>query len=145
MASQVTLKNNIPILNKSLLAAFSEGLVKAGHVGEIKITEKILSNIPPPLKESTIRAKGSSTALIDTGEMLGAVSSELRDGGKSVAMGIIGNSPAATRGIMNEYGTKNIPERSWLRSTFNDTDNITELNDAVTKTIKQAVIDSAIK
>ena len=37
------------------------------------VKAKIRSNIPPPLALATIRRKGSSTALIDTGRMLNAV------------------------------------------------------------------------
>jgi len=40
---------------------------------ENAIVKKILSNVPPPNAESTIKAKKSSKTLVDTGEMLGHV------------------------------------------------------------------------
>jgi len=43
--------------------------------GDIK--EKILSNVPPPLKASTIAKKGSSRTLIDSGNLLGAINYEI--------------------------------------------------------------------
>jgi hypothetical protein len=40
---------------------------------ENAIVKKILSNVPPPNAESTIKAKKSSKTLIDSGEMVGHV------------------------------------------------------------------------
>lgn len=143
--TEIKLKNNIPILNKALQKAWGESLQKFGLVAEIKITEKILSNIPPPNAPSTIKNKGSSQTLIDTGALLGNITSELRDGGKSVVVGIIGNSVVAVRGYVNEFGTDTIPERSFLRSVFNSQDDKTEMIGAVKKEIKQAISNSTIK
>jgi hypothetical protein len=44
------------------------------------IVAKIESNIPPPLEEETIRRKGSSTALIDTGQLKNSVDWEVKEG-----------------------------------------------------------------
>jgi hypothetical protein len=40
---------------------------------EAAIVEKILSNVPPPNAESTIKTKKSSKTLVDSGEMVGHV------------------------------------------------------------------------
>ena len=39
--------------------------------GDVK--QRILSNIPPPLKPATIKRKGSSLALVDTGQLRAAI------------------------------------------------------------------------
>lgn len=44
-----------------------------GIQGQTLIQNQIGSNMPPPNAPSTIAAKGSSSTLIDTGRMLGAV------------------------------------------------------------------------
>lgn len=49
--------------------------------GEIK--QRISENIPPPLAESTIKAKGSSVALVDSGQFRGSIAHEVvKDGGQ---------------------------------------------------------------
>lgn len=42
------------------------------------VKRKIRSNIPPPLAESTVERKGSSTALIDTGQLINAIDYEVK-------------------------------------------------------------------
>lgn len=55
-------------------------LMLIGEGARLDIINKIRSNIPPPLKEETIaRKKGKTTALIDTGQLLNAISYELCD------------------------------------------------------------------
>lgn len=52
----------------------------AGIVGEAAVAlvkAKITSNIPPVLEQATIDAKGSSKTLVDTAQMLNAVSFEV--------------------------------------------------------------------
>lgn len=44
------------------------------------VKEKIRSHIQPPLKDSTIAAKGSTTPLIDTGQLINAIDHEVRTG-----------------------------------------------------------------
>lgn len=53
------------------------GLVGEQMVNDIK--EKISSNVPPPLKASTIKRKGSSRTLIDTGIMRSSITFRLTD------------------------------------------------------------------
>lgn len=47
------------------------------------VRERIRSNIPPPLAESTIAAKGSSIALIDTGRMIQAITHRVTVNGRA--------------------------------------------------------------
>lgn len=46
------------------------------------IQKRISSNIPPALKPATIARKGSSVALIDTGQLRQSITYEVRDGAK---------------------------------------------------------------
>ena len=142
MATEITLKNNIPILNENLLAAFGEGLEKFGQVAEIKMTQKIDSYIPPPLAEATINAKGSSQPLVDTGQLYGQISHEVRDGGKSVVIGVMGSR--AQIAAIHEFGTEDIPERSFIRSVMNDTADRKEMNEQVIVTLRQAIKGATI-
>lgn len=110
---------------------------------ENKIREKILSNVPPPNAQSTIDRKGSSATLIDNGIMLGSVSHVVEDSGDltQIKTGILDEGDVAMYASANEYGvqrviqTKNkdnidemhqgmtffiIPERSFIRSTFDE-------------------------
>lgn len=50
-------------------------LVGIWAVGQVQL--RIADNIPPPLAESTIARKGSSVALIDTGQLRSSISSEV--------------------------------------------------------------------
>ncbi len=146
MASSIKIRNNIPALNKELLAAFPLGLKMVGQVGEKLITEKIDSNIPPPNAPATIKAKGSSSTLRDTYQMYGQITSEVAEGGKSVKIGIINNEEAATKLLMNEFGTDTIPERSAVRSSLvNDKSNQDKLGEELSKKIKEAIAKSAIR
>lgn len=43
------------------------------------IKEKILSNVPPPLNPATIKRKGSSRTLIDTGNMKNSITFKITD------------------------------------------------------------------
>jgi len=57
-------------------------LSRCGVAMRNEIVESIDSNIPPENKESTIRRKGSSHTLIDTGQLRGAVHSAIITNGK---------------------------------------------------------------
>jgi len=142
MPTEVTLKNNIPILNEDLLAAFGEGLEKFGGVAQAKMTGKIDTWIPPPLAESTIKAKGSSQPLVDTGQLYIQISHEVRDSGKSVVVGVMG--PRAQIAAIHEFGTEDIPERSFIRSVMNDTADRKEMNEQVIVTLRQAIKGATI-
>ncbi len=110
---------------------------------ENRIRIKILSNVPPPNAPSTIEKKGSSHTLIDSGNMLGSVSHQVTgsDDMITVTSGILDEGEIAMYASANEYGiqrtivTKNkdnkdemhqgmslfiIPERSFIRSTFDE-------------------------
>lgn len=62
-------------------------LQKLGAFGAGKIQDQIASNMPPPNAPSTIRQKGSSTTLIDSGRMRQSITWEL-DAGSAGAGGI---------------------------------------------------------
>jgi len=96
---------------------------------ENAIRLKILSNVPPPLKESTVKQKGSSVTLIDTGQMLASVSHQVDDSNPeliTVSSGIFEEN-VAEYAVSHEYGREdaNIPMRSFIRSTYDENfDNI---------------------
>lgn len=50
-----------------------KALAIVGETVTADIKEKIRKGIPPKLKRATITAKGSSTPLIDTGQLIGAI------------------------------------------------------------------------
>lgn len=54
------------------------GLLGAYAVGIVKQT--IVEGVPPPNAESTIKMKGSSTPLINTGQLRNSITFELREG-----------------------------------------------------------------
>jgi len=91
---------------------------------ENAIRLKILSNVPPPLKESTVKQKGSSVTLIDTGQMLASVSHQVDDSNPeliTVSSGIFEEN-VAEYAVSHEYGREdaNIPMRSFIRSTYDE-------------------------
>lgn len=59
--------------------SLATGLGLLGEWFKAEVQKKIRSNIPPALKESTIRNKGSSVALIDTGQMVQSISYKVED------------------------------------------------------------------
>lgn len=70
----------IQLLIKRLAKLVAEGklteddaLKLLGQKVQADIINRIRDNIPPPLKEETIQRKGSSVALIDTGQMVQAI------------------------------------------------------------------------
>ena len=89
---------------------------------ENRIRLKILSNVPPPLQESTIRAKGSSITLIDSGQMLASVQSRVDDSNPELLQVWAGifDEDVAEYACYNEYGTRFIPSRSFIRSTYDE-------------------------
>lgn len=64
IAGKVTVKQGL-----GLIGAFLTG----------KIQAKISSNVPPPLAQSTIDAKGSSVSLIDTGQLRQSITWTVRN------------------------------------------------------------------
>lgn len=77
-------KKAIISLQRKLLKSISQGkmdIVKAlGILGEFlsdKITQKIVSLREPPNKPATIKAKGSSNPLVDTGQLKNSITYEV--------------------------------------------------------------------
>jgi len=89
---------------------------------ENAIRQKILSNIPPPNSLATVRAKGSSHTLIDSGTMLDTISSKVESNENiiSITVGLLEEDNIAEYACYNEYGTNHIPERSFIRSTYDE-------------------------
>jgi hypothetical protein len=72
---------------------------------ETAIVTKALSNVPPPNAPSTIRQKGSSKTLVDTGEMVGHVTHRQTDqGGQIIGEVGIFDENIAKRALINEFG-----------------------------------------
>jgi HK97 gp10 family phage protein len=110
-------ENNLPELPKAIKAGSKIALEEAGkHIVEL-IKQKIMSNVPPPLAEATIKRKGSDRTLIDTGAMLSQVSSEVVSD-TEVKAGVIGDRADIAK--FQEFGTSTIPERSFIRSSLEE-------------------------
>lgn len=89
---------------------------------ENAIVKKILSGVPPPNAPTTIRQKGSSKTLVDTGEMVGHVTHrQTTEGGQIIGEIGIFDPEVAKRARYNEYGTRDIPARPFLRPAFDET------------------------
>jgi hypothetical protein len=56
------------------------GLDLLGLEAAALVKQTIIEHVPPPNKPSTIERKGSSTPLVDKGQLLGAIQHEVRDG-----------------------------------------------------------------
>lgn len=125
-----------------------------------KVVEKINSNIPPPDSPATLKKKyPKSHTLVDTGNLLNSVVEDgihtisEGDNNMEVAVGVF-DEGVAEYAIANEFGstrvatTKNvgnkkemhqgystitIPERSFLRSAYDE--NIEEIMDGLTEEI----------
>ncbi|WP_094226920.1 hypothetical protein [Methanolobus psychrotolerans] len=101
-------------LREDLDNGTQERLEKAGVFLETKMTEKIMSRLQPPLKARTVASKGSSTPLIDEGELLDQI--DHKGGPGYVEVGVFGSRALIAR--HHEFGAPkaNIPERSFMRS-----------------------------
>lgn len=112
-------RNNIPDLLNSLQREKEQVLRKAGAFLEGKIKE-LFTKTPsewPPLKPETIRRKGSSKPLIDTGRLRNSITHKVE--GDKALVGIFGGEVLVYAAV-HEFGSpkKNIPERSFLRLGF---------------------------
>lgn len=86
-----------------------------------EIVKKINSNVPPPNAPSTIKQKGSSKTLIDTGNMVNSVDMRFTESDSSISIEVgIFDPGVAIYALANEYGTDTIPERSFMRSTYDE-------------------------
>jgi hypothetical protein len=89
------------------------------------IENKVLSGVDPPNAEATIKRKGSSLPLVDTGEMFANIEGRVEQnssGSLRIEAGIFEDAgeEVLEKAYSNEYGTKHIPERSFIRSTFDE-------------------------
>lgn len=111
-------KKGTDTLGDDIGGGLSSGIKNAATFLETKMVQKVLSNIPPTLKSKTIARKSSSKALIDTGQLIGQIDADIDS--LSAKVGVIGSR--AKIAIHHEYGAPaaNIPERSFIRSTFNE-------------------------
>ncbi|AIY89894.1 phage virion morphogenesis protein [Geoglobus acetivorans] len=124
--------NNIPELLNSIPKEKEGILIAAGSFLEGKVKEKITQGDPdwPPLKPETIRRKKSSKPLIDTGRLRDSITHKVE--GDKALIGIFARDVVIYAAV-HEFGSprKNIPERSFLRKTFDEQkDEIEKLIDA---------------
>ncbi len=113
----VSKENNLPQVPDALEQGIKVALENIGQQLVEAIKAKIMSNVPPPLAEATARRKGSDQTLIDTGAMLNQVSSEVVSD-TEVNVGVIGDR--AEVAMYQEFGTRTIPERSFIRSSLEE-------------------------
>lgn len=108
----------LDLASKAIEEGFRKGVEKSAVYLEAKMVDKINSNIAPPLKEATIKRKGSSLALVDTGELIGQITSEID--GCEAKVGVIGSR--AEIATYHEFGAPaaGIPERSFLRTSLSE-------------------------
>lgn len=109
-------KDGLDTLDDELVDGLSNGIDKSARYLTNQMVRKVETNIPPPLQPETIRRKGSSVALYDTGEMFSQIDADIEK--LSAKVGVIGSK--ASIAAHHEFGTVNIPERSFIRSTFNE-------------------------
>jgi phage gpG-like protein len=105
-------------LDDRLIDGLSNGIDKSADYLKNKMVQKVESNIQPALKTETIERKGSSVALFDTGEMYSQIDADIQR--MSAKVGVIGSK--AEIATHHEFGAPaaGIPERSFIRSTFNE-------------------------
>jgi hypothetical protein len=53
----------------------AQGLFVLGETARADMVRRIQSNIPPPLAPSTVAKKGDTLALVDTGQLIGSITS----------------------------------------------------------------------
>ena len=105
-------------LDNRLESGLSNGIEKSADYLKNKMTQKVESNIPPALSPITIAKKKSSLALVDTGEMYSQIDADVQK--YSAKVGVIGSKAEIAKVHEFGYPPKNIPERSFIRSTFNE-------------------------
>ncbi len=105
-----------------------------------RVVEKIIRGVPPPNAESTVSKKEHGHTLMETGEMMAAVTWQISDDtDKATAEVGIFDPEIAERALINEFGSVVVPnhppQRSFLRSTFDE--NI----DRILKNISNSILD----
>ncbi len=110
--------DNVGDFSKKLESTIETRLGLAGVFLEGKMAEKITGRLSPPLHPYTVRKKGSSQPLIDTGEMLSQLDHKVIR--NTVEVGVFGSRASIAR--HHEFGAPraNIPERSFMRSAFGE-------------------------
>lgn len=105
-------------LGKDLDRKIPTNLEKVGVFLESKMVEKITSGLRPALNPRTVARKGSSTPLIDSGELLGQIDHNVSS--DAVEVGVFGSRARIAK--HHEFGAPraNIPERSFMRSAFGE-------------------------
>jgi len=88
---------------------------------ENAIVETIMKGVPPPNAPSTIKRKRSSHTLIDKGNLVGSITHKIIIHGNEL-QGEVGifDPEIAYIGFVHEFGRGRNPERSFMRSTFDD-------------------------
>jgi len=109
---------------------------------EASVVKELGSNIPPPNAPATIRRKGSSKTLIDTGVMMRQVSTKISGSGPNL-LGEVGffDEENAQKAVWNEYGTRFIPARPFLRPGVDKAYEkaLNEMLDEITKQIVEGM------
>lgn len=152
MTATVIVKNNIGKLKENLKKAREAALRRGGSdlEGAIKDTISDGRGEWPALQPKTIARKGSSRPLIDTGALRSSITHVVEE--TSVKVGVIGNpsnikthDPIVTYAPSHEFGdfSRGIPERSFLRFTFNDEKE--NIKAAMAKEFKKAIDESTLK
>lgn len=136
----ISLQDNLPQAPQIVKAGMKAALEDAGKRMAEAIKQKIQSNVPPPLAEETVRRKGSDRTLIDTGAMLSQVSSKVISD-TEVQVGVFGDR--ADVAMYQEFGTSTIPERSFIRSSFEGTQ--AELSNMIAEKLNAELMRLAIK
>lgn len=119
---EISFERSGPGMKKAMddiLAALPGAIDTAGAYLEAKMLDRIDSGISPPLKPATVKAKGSSKPLYDTGELYEMIDHQTE--GLETRVGILTNAgDRVFIGAVHEFGAPaaNIPERSFERSTF---------------------------
>lgn len=64
------------------IESVEDGFEQLGNLYVAQVQKRIADGIPPPLADMTVKAKGSSTPLIDTGQLRSAITYKVKKGGK---------------------------------------------------------------
>lgn len=104
-----------------------------------QMQDKVMSNMPPPNAESTVRKKGSSHTLIDSGEMLANIDSKvtIEEDTVKIEVGVF-DEEVALRAIYAEHGTPTEPARPFIRTTMD------EEADKVNREVAEILLDDYI-
>jgi len=143
MNAEIEKKGNLQKLLQEIEKAQSHAIKKAASYLEGKIKETITEGRGewPPLKPATIKRKGSSKPLIDTGKLRASITHKIDK--NTAKVGLFGEE--ALIGAVHEFGApkKNIPERSFMRTTFNEEKK--KLQEIFNKELKASIKKSALK